>query len=132
MSENVSIDAYMRKADESLAGAQSEYDNGRFNNSANRAYYAVFQAAISALLADGIRRSDGKWPHTFVQSEFVGKLVNRRHRYSTQLRDTLADPQLLRHHADYRDVTITRSDASRALRLSREFVAAVRLGSGRQ
>lgn len=43
MSENERVDAYMRKATESLAGAQSEYDNGRFNNSANRAYYAAFQ-----------------------------------------------------------------------------------------
>jgi uncharacterized protein (UPF0332 family) len=132
MSEHEWVEAYIRKADESLAGAQSEYESGRFNNCANRAYYAAFQTAISALLADGIRRGDGKWPHTFVQSEFVGRLVNRRHRYPRRLRGTLADLQILRHHPDYEAVTITRTDASRALRLCREFIEAVRLGSERQ
>lgn len=39
----------LEKARESLAGAESEFSNERYNNCANRAYYAVFQAAIVAL-----------------------------------------------------------------------------------
>jgi uncharacterized protein (UPF0332 family) len=42
------IEAYLVKSAESLAGAESEYANGRFNNSANRAYYACFHAAVAA------------------------------------------------------------------------------------
>lgn len=132
MSEGDWIEAYIRKAAESLAGAQSEYDNGRFNNSANRAYYAAFQAAISALIRDGIWRNDGNWPHAFVQSEFIGRPINRRHRYPTELRGTLADLQRYRHRADCRHTSITRSDASTAVRRSSAFVAAVRAGSERQ
>lgn len=131
MSEKEQVDAYMRKAAESLAGAQSEYDTRRFNNSANRAYYAAFQAAIAALLREGIRTSDGNWPHTFVQSEFAGRLINRRHRYPSGLRGTLSDLQRFRHRADYRHASITRTDANTAMRRSREFVEAVRPGSER-
>lgn len=43
--------AFLDRARESLAGAESEYVNDRYNNSANRSYYAVFQAATYALLA---------------------------------------------------------------------------------
>jgi hypothetical protein len=71
-------------------------------------------------------------PRANMTSEFVGNLVNRRHRYPARLRDTLAELQLLRHHADYRDITITRTDARRALGLCRELVEAVQLGSERQ
>ena len=41
---------FLDKAAESFAGAESELANGRFNNCANRCYYACFQAAIVALL----------------------------------------------------------------------------------
>ena len=109
MNDNEWIAAYLGKADESLAGAQSEYDSGRFNNSANRAYFAAFQAAISALVREGIWRNDGNRPHTFVQSEFAGRLINRRHRYPTGLPSTLSDLQRFRHGADYRHAGITRT-----------------------
>ena len=33
---------YLEKAAESLAGAESEYVNGRYNNCSNRCYYACF------------------------------------------------------------------------------------------
>jgi uncharacterized protein (UPF0332 family) len=46
--------AYLEKAIESLAGAESEFANRRYNNCANRCYYAMFQAAIAALMAAGI------------------------------------------------------------------------------
>ena len=48
------IEAFLVKSAESLAGAESEYANGRFNNCANRAYYACFLAAVAALMREGI------------------------------------------------------------------------------
>ena len=53
---------FLDRARESLVGAESEFVNHRYNNSANRSYYAVFQAAIYALLAAGIR-SPGAMDH---------------------------------------------------------------------
>jgi uncharacterized protein (UPF0332 family) len=40
---------YPEKAQEGLVGAESEFVNERYNNCANRSYYATFQAAIDAL-----------------------------------------------------------------------------------
>jgi hypothetical protein len=40
---------YLIKAEESLRGAESEFAQGRYNNAANRCYYACFQAAVAAL-----------------------------------------------------------------------------------
>jgi len=61
-------DAFLVRARESLLGAESEFVNGRYNNVANRAYYACFQAAIAALVLADIRPPGGKadWSHQFV------------------------------------------------------------------
>ena len=58
-------DAFLVRARESLLGAESEFVNGRYNNVANRAYYACFQAAIAALVLADIRPLSGKadWSH---------------------------------------------------------------------
>jgi hypothetical protein len=40
---------YLTKAEESLRGAESEFAQGRYNNAANRCYYACFQADVAAL-----------------------------------------------------------------------------------
>ena len=47
-------DDFRAKAEESLATAETEYINGRYNSCANRCYYACFQAAVSALIHVGI------------------------------------------------------------------------------
>jgi uncharacterized protein (UPF0332 family) len=116
---------YLAKATESLLTAESEYVNGRYNSCANRCYYAAFQAAIAALLEAGIRATGGQWAHTFVQSQFVGQLVNRRHRYPPAFRTVLTDLQLLRHRADYSADLITPTEAGRGPRRSRAVVDAI-------
>ena len=68
----MTVDIYLEKARESLASAQSELDNRRYNCSANRSYYACFQVAVYALLQVGIRRSrSGKWRHEYVKGMFA-------------------------------------------------------------
>src|SRR3954468_13486425 len=97
------VDIFLGKAQASLAGAESEAANARYDNCANRAYYACFQAAISALLRFGIRSPNpqGHWSHGFVPGQFVGQLVNRRKLFPVALRDTLAHTYQLRQAADY-------------------------------
>ena len=123
MEQDITI--YLTKAEESLRTAESEFANGRYNSCANRCYYACFQAAIAALLAEGVR-ARGQWSHEFVQGQFVGVLINQRHLYDTQLRRVLADNQNVREKADYRPELVNATQASRALRRTRTFVAAVR------
>ena len=123
------IMVYLAKATESLQTAESEFANGRYNSCANRCYYACFQAAIAALLREGIH-SRGQWSHEIVQSQFVGVLINQRKRYDRELRRVLANNQILRDQADYRAELVTATQASRALRRSRLFINAIRQRGG--
>lgn len=117
-------DLYLSTALESLAGAQNELVNRRYNNVANRAYYASFQAAIAALQAAGIRPG-GQWGHEFVQGQFEGQLIHRRKRYPTELRGMLEDLRTLRHIADYADDVVSRTETEPALRRARVFVSTI-------
>ena len=127
MATNRPMPMYLAKAEESPDGANSEFVNGRFNNFANRCYYACYQAAIHALEGAGIRprSASGQWGHDFVQAEFVGTLINRRKRYPSTIRDVLFRNLALRHEADYGPSTINATQASRALRRAREFLETI-------
>src|SRR5919108_3319467 len=123
MEQDITI--YLAKAEESLRTAESEFANSRYNSCANRCYYACFQAAIAALLSEGIRPR-GQWSLAIVQAQLVEVLINQRKRYDPQLRRVLSDNQSLRDQADYRPELVTATQASRALRRTRVFVTAVR------
>jgi uncharacterized protein (UPF0332 family) len=122
MHEDVAV--YLAKAAESLLTAESEFVNRRYNSCANRCYYACFQAAVAALIQEGIRPREN-WGHAFVQGQFVGQLIERRKRFSGDLRRVLSDNQILRDQADYEVRLVTQVQASRALRRARRFVNAV-------
>jgi hypothetical protein len=87
------------------------------------------QAAIAALLREGIRPR-GQWSHEFVQGQCVGVLLNQRHLYDRELRRVLADNQSLREKADYRPELVSPTQASRALRRTRTFIAAIQQRGG--
>lgn len=126
---------YLEKAKESMAGAQSELATRRFNNCANRAYYACFQAAIHALMEAGIRppKTTSRWGHDFVQARFNGDLVNRRKQYPADVGGALEHNYRLRATADYRMERVKEVQASRAVRRAEAFVAAViQVGGHRQ
>src|SRR3712207_2636739 len=103
MVEQLGIDGFLAKAEQSLAGAERELADGRFDNCANRCYYACYQAAVAALRQAGVRppSQSGRWGHDFVQASFAGQLVNRRKLYSSDLRSVLARQLSLRQVADY-------------------------------
>ena len=124
----VERDIYLTKALESLQGAESEFVNERFNNSANRAYYACFQGAIAALQHEGIkpRRAGGEWGHAFVQAAFAGQLIKRRKRYPAALKGVLSKNEDLRRKADYTTIMVSEKTAKRALDRAHRFVNSVR------
>src|SRR5947209_846062 len=94
---------YLSKAREALAGAESEYANGHYNNCANRCYYSSFHAAIHAFETAGAVARAGRatWSHEVVQAAFAGQLIQRRKMYSAELRAVLLRNQTLRNTADY-------------------------------
>ena len=125
-------DVFLRKARESLDGAESEATDGRFNNCANRCYYACYQAAVAALMQAGVRTpgTRGQWSHEYVPAQFAGLLIQRRKLYPSSLRDALARTRAMRQIADYEDKMIPREQAERLVRRAREFVDAVAQRSG--
>ncbi|MBA2276289.1 MAG: HEPN domain-containing protein [Chloroflexia bacterium] len=122
-----------RKGTGEFGRATSEFDNGRYKNVANRAYYACFQAAVAALDHADIRPSaaQSEWGHGFVQAQFAGHLVNRRKRYPAELRDVLSHALRLRERADYQRSSVSRPQAARLLARARTFVAQIEEGQTR-
>ena len=127
-----SHDDFLEKAAESLEGAQSEFVNSRYNNCANRCYYATFQAAIYALAQAGVTPPgrEAEWGHEFVRSHFVGQLINRRKLYPSSLRTTLEQNRALRQTADYKRDHVSDVRADRAIRRTEQFLTAIREGDG--
>jgi len=123
-------DIYLTKAQESLTGAESELTNGRYNNSANRAYYACYQAAVAALLGEGMQPSGDRWTHEVVPGLFDGVLINRRKLYASDLRGALDRHHILRLRADYGIQLVNEVEMTRMLRRTRAFVAAVQVRRG--
>lgn len=123
-------DSYLTKAHESPMSAESDFHSERYSSCANRCYYACYQAAVAALLSDGIRPS-GKWAHKFVHAQFSGQLVHRRKRYAPEFRRTLIDALALRRIADYNVELVTQAKVRPVIPQTRAFVRAVaeRLGT---
>ncbi len=120
-------DAFLSKARESLAGAESEFANARYNNVINRAYDASFQAAVAALDPAQIRptRGTSQWGHRFVQGQFAGQLIGRRKVYRAELGDIRNELLPLRDKAVYQDRSVSQRQAARALARARTFVGTV-------
>ncbi len=119
---NKNAEIYFEKAKESFIGARSELINGRYNNCANRSYYACFQAAIYALLTHGAVALQNKWKHEFVKGQFVLLLINRSKKYPGSLRKSLEYCYERRQIADYDRSPITAIQAQRSLKVARDFV----------
>lgn len=116
---------FLRKAQESLASAQSDLDAGRFNSTANRSYYAAFQAAVAALSTESIRPEGAAgWEHRFVMSQFPGRLI-RRKLYPGGLRNTLNVLFQSRLTADYRVTSVSRKGATGSIALARRMLESV-------
>jgi uncharacterized protein (UPF0332 family) len=125
VSERKQAVVFLAKAEESLAGAESEHANRRYQNCANRSYYACYQAAVAALIQHRIFPRGARWGHDTVQAQFVGELINRRKRYPAELRDVFERLFLLRQTADYASELISEIQSARAIRRARAFVDAV-------
>lgn len=126
---------YLQKAEESLAGAVSEFISGRYNNAGNRAYYAAYQAAVYAVEGARFAPEDprGRWSHEAVQSVFARGLITRRKLYPAVLRAVLQRNFLVRQSADYGRDLVSEVQASRAIDRTREFLRAIATrGGGRQ
>ena len=118
--------SFALKAEENIAAAECEYHHRRYNASANRAYYAMFHAAIAALLYFGILPPKGQWGHGWVQATFNKQLIRRKKVYPAKLLPDLMVAMTIRETADYRETMISEKECRRLLRRAQNFVSLVK------
>jgi len=111
----------LAKAKENITVAEWSYESGHYNASANRAYYAAFQAAVAALVNADIIKNH-RISHSAVQSLFVTELTRRRKIYPSHLKSYLPDLQDIRDDADYKLQSVSKKKALLQLKKAREFV----------
>jgi uncharacterized protein (UPF0332 family) len=113
--------SFLARAKENLADAESAFEAGRYNTSANRAYYAAFHAAIEALRHFG-------YPvvvdYSRVQAAFSQYLINRRKVFPSRFKSYLSNLLDLRADADYKQ-EVSRKDASARLKNAQDIVSAI-------
>jgi uncharacterized protein (UPF0332 family) len=112
---------FASKAKENLAAAQLLFDHGLYNASANRAYYAAFQAALVALARAKVL-DQSRVSHETAQSKFAAELIHRRKIYPSHLKSYLMDLQRVRDSADYQLVAVSKKVALMQLKPAKEFV----------
>ena len=112
----------MAKAEENLTAAELCLEYDLRNASVNRAYYAMFQAAIAVLTKFGISRRGERWEHGYVQAQFSNALIQRRKVLPGRFKKALPDIMAHRHEADYSATQISSKIANLTLRLAQSFV----------
>ncbi len=112
---------YLSKAEESLATAEDCFEKARYNSCANRCYYAMFQAAVAALMMLGAVPA-GDWTHKYVGASVSEYLIKRRKLLPSKFGELYYEVERLRHKGDYRLVNVTHGEASKTLRTAQEFV----------
>ena len=111
---------YLAKARSSLRTAQSAYEQGDFDSCASRAYFAVFQAEIAALIKLTDFRQE-QWRHERVQAQFNQRLIQARKLFPASLRSIHDDLIGIRHTADYADQHVSARLAEQCLRRATEM-----------
>jgi len=114
---------FASEAKENLKAAELLFANELYNASANRAYYAAFHAAISALADAGIPIE--RIGHDVLQAKFSGELIRKRKIYPNKFRSYLMDLQSVRDDADYELIFISKKVAKRHLKKAKEYVEAL-------
>jgi uncharacterized protein (UPF0332 family) len=113
----------LERARKSLRAAALCLRENCANAAANRAYYAMFQAAQVALEHAGLGQE--KWSHHGLQAMFTTELIQRRKIYPASMRDHLVSGLNIRQAADYRDAGVSQKTARRRLQKAAAFVSAV-------
>jgi uncharacterized protein (UPF0332 family) len=115
---------YLAKARYSLRTSQSAYEQGDSDSCASRAYFAVFQAEIAALIKLTEFRQE-QWRHERVQAEFNQRLIQARKVFPASLRSIHDDLIGRRHSTDYTDQHVSARLAEQCLRRAAEMLTAI-------
>lgn len=119
--------ALIAKADTAASSARSLLELGDTDGAANRAYYAMFDAARAALLASGLApmTSDVGRSHSGLIGAF-GQFLVKKGRVPRELGRLLNRAHEIRQIADYTGDSVELADASLLVQQAEVFVAAMR------
>jgi len=120
----VSFTDFKEKARQNLTVAEWCQENGHYDACCNRAYYAMYHAAIAVLADKNITPSQSHIDHGWVQTRFVTHFCNRN-KIFPKFRAYLQDAQRIRDMADYRPELLNRKKGRRQLDRAQEFVQVV-------
>jgi len=118
------IEAIMVKAETACASARLLLESGDQDGAANRAYYAMFDAAHAVLLACGAPLDIGKTHHGLIKhfTHFLFKNAPEQNEFGNNLRLAFA----MRCTADYDMVSITLDAAQEIVMQAEQFVFVMR------
>ncbi len=114
-------EVFLARAKENIAAAAELFASEKYNASANRAYYAAFHAAISALMHYG---HTPEIDHKPVQALFNRLFIYERKVFPSSLKADLLDLQNVRGEADYR-AGIGKKRAAAQLKQVQSFVTII-------
>ena len=130
MTSPKSSESLMAKATQAVASARVLLELGDVDGAANRAYYAMFDAAQAALVRSGVPVTDalGK-THQGVINTFSAYLV-KDGPVSKELGRQLKRAEEMRLVADYNGASVTQDDAAELVMQAELFVQAMQALSG--
>jgi len=113
----------MERAKEYLKVAEMALEGECYNGCASNAYYAMFWAAIAALVHQGFKQTE--WSHGGLLETFSRELVVKRSIYPPKFGEWLREGYKLRVYAHYKTQGAGVKESRRVLDHAREFVARV-------
>jgi uncharacterized protein (UPF0332 family) len=114
----------LSKARNNIHTAQLAYDHGDFDSCVSRAYFAVFQVDIAALIKLTSFRQE-RWGHDRVQAEFNRRLIRDQKRFSASMRFVQNDLMGRRHTADDSPQHVSSRAAERCLSKAADRVSSI-------
>jgi len=115
---------FKEKARQNLTVAEWCYEQGHYDACCNRAYYAMYHAAIAVLANEGLLPTEPHIDHAWVQSNFTNHFCNR-HKIFPKFRKYLIEAQKQRDLADYKPDLVHQRKARKQLSWAQEFVQAL-------
>jgi uncharacterized protein (UPF0332 family) len=107
----------LEKSADDLDTAQINYNAGKYNASANRAYYSVYHAIRAVLALDNIERKKHSGNISYFRENYIATDIFDRI-YS----ETIKNTEVLRNEADYDDMKIVNAeDAQEVIEKARNF-----------
>jgi len=111
-------ESFLERTRENLKIAHIAFDNGCYNASANRAYYAVFHAATAFLFN---KNYSFKIDHKNVLSLFINDFINRKKLFPSMFKKMIYEMQDIRNDADYKS-GVGKSTANKQLKYANEIL----------